>query len=91
MFLPSSLMMVAFDTLWERFRASPWRTRISQGLAPAIVGLVWSSVWTIGRGAPVSVVAYAISVVVVVLMLRSKLSTPLLIILGGGVGVAALR
>ena len=50
MFVPSSLIMVAFDALWDRFQASPWRTIISRGLAPAIVGLVWSSVWTIGRG-----------------------------------------
>ena len=83
--------MVAFDALWERFRASPWRTIIARGLAPAIVGLVWSSVVTIGRGAPSSVVAYAVTAVVVVLMLRTKLSTPLLILLAGGVGVVALR
>ncbi len=91
MFVPSSAIMVAFDALWERFQGSPWRTTIARGLAPAIVGLVWSSVVTIGRGAPSSVVAYAVTAIVVVLMLRTKLSTPLLIVLAGGVGVAALR
>jgi chromate transporter len=91
MFVPSSVIMVAFDALWERFSASPWRTVISQGLAPAIVGLVWSSVATIGRGAPAGAVAYALTVVVTLLMLRTKLATPLLILLAGGVGVVALR
>jgi chromate transporter len=91
MFVPSSAIMIGFDAIWERFQASPWRTTISQGLAPAIVGLVWSSVWTIGRGAPSSVVAYVTTGVVVVLMLRSKISAPLLILLAGGVGVVALR
>jgi chromate transporter len=91
MFVPSSLMMVAFDALWTRFEASPWRLLIAHGLAPAIVGLVWSSVWTIARGATVSVIAYAVSVIVTVLMLRTKLSAPLLIVLSGGVGVVALR
>jgi chromate transporter len=91
MFVPSSLIMVAFDALWERFSASPWRTVISRGLAPAIVGLVWSSVVTIGRGAPSSVVAYVLTALVVLLMLRTKLATPLLILLAGGVGVVALR
>ena len=38
MFVPSSLIMVAFDSLWRRFAASPWRAIISRGLAPAIVG-----------------------------------------------------
>jgi chromate transport protein ChrA len=53
--------------------------------------LVWSSVWTIARGAPASVIAYAVTAVVAVLMLRSKISAPLLILLSGGVGVVALR
>ncbi|MFZ1019350.1 MAG: chromate transporter [Candidatus Cybelea sp.] len=91
MFVPSSLIMVAFDSLWRRFAASPWRAIISRGLAPAIVGLVWSSVMTIARGAPSSVVAYATVAVVVILMLRTKISAPLLIVLSGGVGVVALR
>ncbi|HEX4013647.1 MAG TPA: chromate transporter [Candidatus Cybelea sp.] len=91
MFVPSSLIMVAFDAVWRRFAASPWRAIISRGLAPAIVGLVWSSVLTIARGAPSSVVAYITAAVVVVLMLRTKISAPLLIVLSGGVGVAALR
>lgn len=73
MFVPSSLIMVAFDSLWRRFAASPWRAIISRGLAPAIVGLVWSSVMTIARGAPSSVVAYATAAVVVILMLRTKI------------------
>jgi chromate transporter len=91
MFVPSSAMMVGFDAFWDRFQASPWRTTISRGLAPAIVGLVWSSVVTIAKGAPTSVVAYGITAIVVVLMLRSKISTPLLILLAGAVGVVALR
>jgi chromate transporter len=91
MFVPSSVIMVAFDALWERFQASPWRTTIAHGLAPAIVGLVWSSVLTIGRGASTSAIAYAVTAIVVLLMLRTKLAAPLLIVLAGGVGVVVLR
>lgn len=91
MFVPSSVIMVGFGALWDRFSASPWRAIISRGLAPAIVGLVWSSVVTIGRGAPSSLVAYAVTGVVLVLMLRTKIGTPLLILLAGGIGVVALR
>ncbi|MGA8574413.1 MAG: chromate transporter [Candidatus Cybelea sp.] len=91
MFVPSSVLMVGFGALWDRFQASPWRAIISHGLAPAIVGLVWSSVVTIGRGAPSSVVAYAVTALVLILMLRTKIGTPLLILLAGGIGVAALR
>lgn len=91
MFVPSSAIMVAFGSLWERFSASPWRAIISRGLGPAIVGLVWSSVLTIGRGAPSSVLAYFITAVVLFLMLRTKITAPLLILLAGGAGVVALR
>ncbi|HEY1868767.1 MAG TPA: chromate transporter [Candidatus Cybelea sp.] len=91
MFLPSSMIMVGFDSLWDRFQASPWRTIVAHGLAPAIVGLVWSSVVTIGRGAPASTVAYGITALVVLLSFRTKIGTPLLILLSGAVGVAALR
>jgi len=91
MFLPSSMIMVGFDALWDRFQASPWRTVIAHGLTPAVVGWVWASVVTIGRGAPASADAYGVTAVVVLLSLRTKIGTPLLILLSGAVGVAALR
>lgn len=91
MFVPSSVIMTVFDALWERFSASPWRLVLVRGLAPAIVGLVWSSVLTISRGAPSSLVAYLLTGAVTILMLRTKIGTPVLILLAGGVGVAALR
>jgi chromate transporter len=91
MFVPSSALMVAFTMLWARFEASPWRAIISHGLAPAIVGLVWSSVWTISRGTATGVLPLAITGVVTLLMLRTKLSAPLLIAASGVVGIVALR
>jgi len=91
MFVPSSIIMVIADTFWERFGESPWRPIISHGLGPAIVGLVWSSVWTISRGTAEGPVAYAVTAIVTLLMLRTKLSAPLLIALSGVVGIIALR
>ena len=91
MFVPSSIMMVVVDVIWERFGASPWRPIVSHGLAPAIVGLVWSSVWTISRGTATGIVPYAVTAVVALMMLRTKLSAPLLIALSGVVGIIALR
>jgi len=91
MFVPSSMIMVAFDSLWVRFEASPWRAIIARGLGPAIVGLVWSSVITIGRGAPKSLLAYVVTAAVIMLMLRFKVSAPALVVGAGVVGVGALR
>lgn len=97
MFVPSSAMMVGFDALWEKFRGSPWRLIVSHGLAPAIVGLVWASVYTIGRGTGIGIggasgyIAIAITAAVALAMLRTKLSAPLLIAAAGIVGIAFLR
>ncbi|MBV8147676.1 MAG: chromate transporter [Candidatus Eremiobacteraeota bacterium] len=91
MFVPSSTIMVIADAYWARFEGSAWRTIVSRGLAPAIVGLVWSSVWTIARGAPAGPLAYAVTAIVAILMLRTTLSAPILIALSGVVGIIALR
>lgn len=91
MFVPSSVIMIVVNNYWARFENSPWRPIISHGLAPAIVGLVWSSVWTISHGTPTGWVAYGITAAVTILMLRTKLSAPLLIALSGVVGIIALR
>jgi chromate transport protein ChrA len=91
MFVPSSIIMVVADTFWTRFQASPWRSIVSHGLAPAIVGLVWASVWTISRGTAAGPIAYTVTGIVALLMLRTKLSAPLLIAASGAVGIIALR
>jgi chromate transporter len=91
MFVPSSAIMMGADMAWDRFANSPWRPILARGLAPAIVGLVWASVLTIARGAPAGVVPYAITAVVTLLTLRTKLGAPVLIVLSGIVGIIALR
>jgi chromate transporter len=91
MFVPSSLIVIGADHFWARFENAPWRTIFAQGLAPAIVGLVWSSVWTIARGTPSGPLAYALVVVVAVIALRTKVSGPLLVLLAGSLGVVLLR
>jgi chromate transporter len=91
MFVPSSLIVIGADRFWARFEDAPWRAIFSQGMAPAIVGLVWSSIWTIARGSPSGPLAYGIVAVVTVIVLRTKLSGPLLVLLAGCVGVVLLR
>lgn len=91
MFVPSSLMMIGAGTLFERFRTSPVRTLIVQGLAPAIIGLVWSSVLSIGKGIPITVTTIAVALAVAVLSIRTKISAPALIGLSGVAGLIFLR
>lgn len=91
MFVPSSALMVLADSLWMRWKNADWKGVISKGLAPVIVGLVWSSVFTIGKGVAHGTAAYAIAAIVALLMLRTKLSAPALILLSGAAGIAVLR
>ena len=91
MFVPSSVLMMAMDSVWTRWRNTDWKQTIAKGLAPVIVGLVWSSVFTIGKGVAHGTAAYVIAAVVTLLMLRTKISAPALILLSGAAGIVVLR
>jgi len=91
LFVPSSVLMMIAGALWQRFSSSPWKDVVSVGLAPVVVGLVWSSVYSIERGTPQAPAAIAITLIVTALTLRTKLSAPLLIALGAAGGVGLLR
>jgi chromate transporter len=91
MFVPSTAIMIAMDTIWVRWKNTGWKDLISHGLAPAIVGLVWASVLAVGKGATHSPYGYAIGIAVTILMLRTKISAPALIGLSGLAGIAFLR
>jgi chromate transporter len=91
MFVPSTVLMIAMDSVWARWRNTAWKDLIAHGLAPAIVGLVWSSVIAIGKGTTHSPAGYAIGIVITILMLRTKISAPALIGISGVAGIAFLR
>ncbi len=91
MFLPSSILMIGAASLFARFAASPLRALITHGLAPAIIGLVWSSILSISKGIPLTIAIVAIALVVAALSLRTKVSAPGLIALSGVAGIILLR
>jgi chromate transporter len=91
LFLPSSILMMLAGTAWQRFSASRWKDVVSAGLAPVVIGLVWSSVFAIGKGTVQTPAAIAIALIVTALTLRTKLSAPLLIALGAAGGMGFLR
>ncbi len=91
MFLPSTVLMIGAGSLFARFAGSPLRTLITHGLAPAIVGLVWSSILSISKGIPLTIATVGIALVVAALSLRTKLSAPSLIALSGVAGLVLLR
>ena len=81
---PSSLLMYVACLTWERFRTAKWRIAFEKGLAPVSLGLLFSSGLTVVRSADHSLVAYAISAVTLVVLLRTKLS-PLIVMAAAGV------
>lgn len=90
-FVPSSILMVVAGVLWKRFEGSPWKNVVAGGLAPVVIGLVWSSVVSIGRGALQSPAMFVLAGLITILTLRTKLNAPLLILLGAVGGAIVLR
>jgi chromate transporter len=90
MCLPSCALTFTVAQLVDRFRDSPWRAVLQDGLAPVTVGLVLGSGLVLTRAADQTVVAYALTAVAVIWVLTTRLS-PLWILAGAAVlGVAGI-
>ncbi|MBM5807817.1 MAG: chromate transporter [Cyanobacteria bacterium M_surface_10_m2_179] len=72
--LPSTLVMVAAALSWNRLRNSPWRVAFERGLGPITLGILFAVGLKILRISDHDTPAYAVSLVVCVLMLRTKIS-----------------
>ena len=87
---PSSLLMYVACLTWERFRTAKWRIAFERGLAPVSLGLLFSSGVTVVRSSDHTLVAYAISAVTMLLLVRSKISPLLLMAVAGVLGALGL-
>jgi len=72
--LPSTLLMVAAALSWNRLRHSPWRLAFERGLGPITLGILFAVGLKILHISDHDTPAYAVSLVVCVLMLRTKIS-----------------
>jgi chromate transporter len=90
MFVPSSIMMYVAGKVWDRYEGAPFRTILAVGFAPLIVGLVWASLAVISHGAVDTPAGYVIAASVALLSLRTKIPTPVLILVSGLAGALAL-
>jgi chromate transporter len=82
--LPSTLLMVVAALSWNRLRHSPWRVAFERGLGPITLGILFAVGLKILRISDHDTPAYAVSLVVCVLMLRTKIS-PLWFMTAAGV------
>jgi chromate transporter len=81
---PCALLTYVACLTWGRFRTAKWRVAFERGLAPISLGLLFSGGLTVLRSADHSLMAYAISAVTLVILLRTRLS-PLIVIAAAGV------
>ena len=72
--LPSTLVMGAACLSWNRLRHSPWRIAFERGLGPITLGILFEVGIKILHTADTNAAGVMVSLVVCVLMLRSRIS-----------------
>ncbi|MDF1635373.1 chromate transporter [Mycoplana sp. MJR14] len=71
-FVPSSILICAVGSYWQRHRGRPWAIAAEKGLAPVAVGLIFAGVFAVGRSAQFSPVELATTLVAGAILLRTK-------------------
>ena len=72
--LPSTLLMVMASLSWRQMEHSPWRIAFQRGLGPITLGILFAVGLKILRTADSNIAGVVVSVVVCVLMLRTRIS-----------------
>jgi len=72
--LPSTLLMVIACLSWKRLEHSPWRVAFERGLGPITLGILFAVGLKILRTADTNWAGVVVSVLVCVLMLRTRIS-----------------
>ncbi|MEN9540799.1 MAG: hypothetical protein RLZZ459_890 [Cyanobacteriota bacterium] len=88
--LPSTLVMVVASLSWNRWRDAAWRVAFERGLAPVTLGILFAVGLKILRISDHDTPAYAVSAVVCVLMLRTRISPLWFMALAGLLGALGL-
>ena len=88
--LPSTLVMVAASLSWSRLRNSPWRVAFERGMGPITLGILFAVGLKILRISDHDTPAYAVSAVVCLLMLRTRISPLWFMAVAGLLGALGL-
>lgn len=89
-FGPSSIVTIIAASLWNRFRAHPWRPVVLAGLAPVTAGLVCASAVLITAASVQSWSLGLIVLAVAVASSRTKLHPLLLLAAGAAFGLTGI-
>jgi chromate transporter len=88
--LPSTLVMVVASLSWNRLRDSPLRVAFERGMGPITLGILFAVGLKILRISDHDTPAYAVSAVVCVLMLRTRISPLWFMAVAGVLGALGL-
>ncbi|MFN2576858.1 MAG: chromate transporter [Pyrinomonadaceae bacterium] len=83
-FLPSFLMTIAAGSSFRRFRTNRQMQAFLRGVAPAVTGLLIAAAWSVARSGIHSIIGAAMTVVIVVILLRYR-ANAFWVLLGAGV------
>jgi len=90
-FGPTGVLTLGVGRLWQRLEGWRWRDAIQRGLAPVSVGLLVAGTISLAKGALTGWHSMVISVVVFILLLRTRINPALLVLCGAVTGLLALR
>jgi chromate transporter len=85
-FAPTAALAFVVGRVWKRLEKWPWRTSIQQGLAPVSIGLLLAGCFTMARGAIFGPETAAITVGVLMILLRYNVNPALLVVGSAVVG-----
>ena len=88
--LPSTLLMVVACLSWNRLRDSPWRLAFERGLGPITLGILFAVGVKILQTADTNAAGVVVSLLVCVLMLRTRISPLWFMAVAGGLGAFGL-
>jgi chromate transporter len=91
MFIPAGIAVTIGGALWSRLGEHPFRKIFAAGMAPVVIGLLWSGTLVIASGGVQSWRAGLIAALALVLTLRTKVSVVILILGAGALGMLFLR
>ncbi|UOB16043.1 chromate efflux transporter [Abyssalbus ytuae] len=86
-FVPPGLMMLFFSEFFNKIRHSKFVIAAFKGLHPAVIGMIFAAVFTIGKSIPFSWFSVCVFIAILIASLKYKIDVVYLIPLSGISGV----
>jgi chromate transporter len=83
LYLPPAVLLYACARASDHFAEHPWKRAFERGLAPVVVGLVLASAVQVGGIALQGPLAFVLAAASTLLLFRTTISAPLVILSGG--------